>query len=167
MRLTVHEIEANNPLDAQLLSYDELTAKLREKVDKNDYDLDPDVSVRKIGEGIMPIQNAPKYRKTVDVWLELGEGNGQAHIDFQYVSFTENPNLPEVELELNTPMPSQRTFHDFSGVFSLSGEKEEGEGREGEKGREGYEALHEKERGKGGRDTPVIFNGTNCCWVFG
>ena len=44
--------------------------------------MDPEVAVRRIGEGIMPILSVPS-RKTVDVWLELGEGNGQVHIDFQ------------------------------------------------------------------------------------
>jgi len=108
LRVTFYEIEAQNPLDAQLMSYEELTAKLREKVEKGEYELDPDVSVRKIGEGIMPVLSAAS-RKTVDVWLELGEGNGQVHIDFQYVCFSEELGA-EVELEMSTPIQSARTL---------------------------------------------------------
>jgi hypothetical protein len=108
LRVTFYEIEAQNTFDAQLMSCEDLTAQLREKVEKEEYELDPEVAVRRIGEGIIPIASAPS-RKTVDVWLELGEGNGQVHVDFQYVSFGEEPLGAEVELEVSTPMPSLRS----------------------------------------------------------
>ena len=108
LRVTFYEIEAQNTFDAQLMSCEDLTAQLREKVEKEEYEMDPEVAVRRIGEGIIPIVSAPS-RKTVDVWLELGEGNGQVHVDFQYVSFGEEPLGAEVELEVSTPMPSFKT----------------------------------------------------------
>ncbi|UPR04844.1 hypothetical protein HOP50_18g81890 [Chloropicon primus] len=108
LRVTFYELEALNTFDAQLLSCEDLTAQLRLKVERDEFEMDPEVAVRRIGEGIMPILSVPS-RKTADVWLELGEGNGQVHIDFQYVSFSEEAELgADVELEVSTPLPSLR-----------------------------------------------------------
>eukprot|EP00213_Chloropicon_mariensis_P006541 CAMPEP_0197471170 /NCGR_PEP_ID=MMETSP1309-20131121/2062_1 /TAXON_ID=464262 /ORGANISM="Genus nov. species nov., Strain RCC998" /LENGTH=919 /DNA_ID=CAMNT_0043008679 /DNA_START=78 /DNA_END=2837 /DNA_ORIENTATION=+ len=116
LRVTFYEVEAQNTFDAQLMSPEELTNQLRLKVERDEFEMDPEVAVRRIGEGIMPTLSVPS-RKTVDVWLELGEGNGQVHVDFQYVSFGEEPLGAEVELELSTPMPSLRaSLLDSAGI---------------------------------------------------
>ena len=66
LRVTFYEIEAKNTFDAQLLSCEDLTAQLRLKVENDQFEMDPEVAVRRIGEGIMPILSAPS-RKTADV----------------------------------------------------------------------------------------------------
>ena len=58
--------------------------------------------------------------------MELGEGNGQVHVDFQYVSFSEDPigleHGADLELEVSTPMPSLKNLKLASSLGSLGGE---------------------------------------------